>query len=132
MSKIIVTPINTLRPSTEYGKKARTDYIRERDNSSIFTTKKSKWDDSRYNNAQIGNYFAFVHQNENKMELFKIENILPVNERPEYWNIPEHSRRNVLIPSEKIGENKWSDFKEQNNYNINYKLRGTQKLNINI
>ena len=33
--------------------------------------KESKWDDSKYNNAVVGNMFGFVHQIEDKIEIFK-------------------------------------------------------------
>ena len=86
-TKIIVTPINLIsnkKNLTFNGKKARVDYLLELENFS----KESKWDDSRYNNAVIGNMFGFVHQIEDKIEIFEIKNILPANTRPDYWNLP--------------------------------------------
>lgn len=126
--KIIVTPINLIsnkKNLTFNGRKARVDYLLETGNFS----KESKWDDSRYNNAVIGNMFGFVHQIEDKIEIFEIKNILPASTRPDYWDLPKHRHRNVLILSPKIKEIKWSDFKEQNNISENYKLVGTTRLN---
>ena len=128
LSKIIVTPINLVSKETsltQNGRKARIDYLRELNN---FDTS-PKWDDSKYNTAKIGNFFGFVNHLEDKIELFSIKNILPGDTRPEYWDIPEHKPRNVLILSPKIKEIKWSTFKEQNNISLNYKLRGTTRLN---
>jgi len=126
-TKIIVTPINLIsnkKNLTFNGKKARVDYLLELENFS----KESKWDDSRYNNAVIGNMFGFVHQIEDKIEMFEITNILPANTRPDYWDLPKHRHRNVLILSPKIEEIKWSEFKTQNNLSLNYKLLGTTRL----
>lgn len=131
MSYIIVTPINLNNPSTEYGKKARIDYLREKEHSNSFQIPISKWDDSIYGNAEVGYYFAFVQHKEDIMEIFKIEKKIIGEKRPGYWDIEEHKTRDILILSHKIGDMKWSDFKNFNNYKENFKLRGTSRLKIN-
>lgn len=125
---IVLTPINLDRPSTLNGKKARIDYLRESENSSSFELPTAKWDDSRYGNAKTGDYFGFVHQNRNIVEIFRIERIILAVHRPGYWDIEEHRLRNVLILSEKIHEIEWTTYKENNNYDRNFVLRGTTRL----
>ena len=125
----ICTPINLDRPSTENGKKARQDYLREQP---FFTEEGgSKWDDSSANNAQVGDMFSFVHQTRDRMEVFRIVRIVPYTERPDYWDIPEHQRRNVVYLSQKLEERVWSFFKEEAGYGERFSLRGTQRLKKN-
>jgi hypothetical protein len=121
---VILTPINlTSRNAslTELGKKARSDYEKEKtpENKII------KWDDSKNNDSKIGDYFAFVRQTENIVEIYEIRNIMKPETRPAHWNIPDHQRRNVLILSEMIKIISWDNLKLELNYSNNFKLRGT-------
>jgi hypothetical protein len=117
---IILTPINLVSKTlTPNGKKAKEDYLRE--------DFEKKWDDSKLNNANVGDYFAFVHQKENRVEIHKIESITLGNTRPEYWDIPEHQQRNVLHLSSIIREMSWVEMKNIIGYKEAFLLRGTQK-----
>jgi hypothetical protein len=130
-SKIVLTPINLVsRRLTRNGKKAKIDYNREKEymeNGNI-----GKWDDSKNNNSNIGDYFAFVHQKENRVEIYKIENILLANERPDYWDIEEHQQRNVLYLSPMISEISWTEMKNIVGYKEAFFLRGTQRSQKSI
>ena len=129
ITKLIVTPINMVTPRvTGNTKKAREDYKREYVNFNGDIS--PKWDDSKYNNAIVGDMFAFVHNIEDRFELFEIKGILNRIDRPDYWNIPEHRKRNVLILSKKIREDTWTRAKEEiglPNWGI---LRGTCRTNM--
>lgn len=127
---LTITPINLRKPSTEYGKVAKKDYLRERDNLSKNFTENCKWDDSDKNNSIIGDYFGFVHNVENKVEIFKIIDIKRADTRPDYWNLPNHKKRNVLILGPKIKDITFSELKSIKKYKDNYILRGTSKINI--
>jgi len=128
MPHIIITPINLENPSTDFGKKARTDYLREQMHSSSFRLPIAKWDDSKYNTAEVGDYFGFVHQREDIVEIFQIDRIILNHDRPDYWDIHEHRRRNILILSKKLSDINWSSYKEENGYKENFVLRGTAKM----
>lgn len=129
--KIILTPINLISPSTNNGKKAKTDYIREKEYMIIGNI--GKWDDSKYNKSTIGDYFAFVHQLENKVEIYKIDNILLANKRPNYWDIEEHQKRNVLYLSSINSKiTTWDQMKNLLGYKKEFVLRGTQRSKKNI
>jgi len=126
-ANITITPINLKSPTTLNGKKAKNDYNREKQSMDII-----KWDDSRYNNSNIGDYFGFVHQGDNRVEIHIIENIALANTRPNYWDIPEHKRRNVLYLSSIIEEITWDELKNRLQYKEKYFLRGTQRSNKKI
>jgi hypothetical protein len=128
MPHIVITPINIDRPSTDLGKKARTDYLREQENSAYFKIPIAKWDDSKFNSARVGDYFGFVQQTKDIVEVFQIERIVLGRDRPDYWDIEEHRRRDILILSRKIIDIKWSSYKEENGYKENFVLRGTTKM----
>lgn len=121
-----MTPINLVSKTlTSNGKKAKTDYLREKeleDNGN-----NAKWDDSKLNNANIGDYFAFVHQKENRVEIYKIESISQANTRPDYWDLPNHQQRNVLHLSTRLKEITWVDLKNIIGYKDSFLLRGTQR-----
>jgi hypothetical protein len=129
MSSIILTPINLIKPSTEYGEKARTDYLREKP---LFTHGVAKWDDSKFNSAVIGDMFGFVHQNENRVEVFEIVGITNMINRPDYWDIKEHLDRNVLHLSPIKSELRWTEYKQLAGYKENYSIRGTTKSKWNL
>lgn len=105
-------------------KKARDDYKREQN---FFNTNNMspKWDDSKYNTAKIGDMFAFIHSIEDKAEIFQIIGILNNTDRPEYWDMPEHNTRNVLILSQKIRDDTWTRIKNEINRPNWGILRGT-------
>jgi hypothetical protein len=125
-SKIILTPINLVsRILTANGKKAREDYIREQ--GFIVNGNNAKWDDSKYNSAVVNDYFAFVHQKENRVEIFQVVKIINAEDRPEYWNLPEHMNRNVLHLSKMIANMTWTDLKSLLDYKDTFFLRGTSR-----
>jgi len=126
MTNIIMTPINLVSKTlTSNGKKAKTDYLREKELEDIGNN--AKWDDSKLNNANIGDYFAFVHQKENRVEIYKIESISQANTRPDYWDLPNHQQRNVLHLSTRLKEITWVDLKNIIGYKDAFLLRGTQR-----
>lgn len=125
MTKLVVSPVNIISTYVSGNtKKAREDYKREQKyfNSENISP---KWDDSKYNRAKIGDMFAFIHNIEDKAEIFEIKGILNAKDRPYYWNIPEHRRRNVLILSQKIRDDTWSRIKDEINKPNWGILRGT-------
>jgi len=130
-SNIIMTPINLVSKTlTSNGKKAKTDYLREKeleDNGN-----NAKWDDSKLNNATIGDYFAFVHQKENRVEVYKVESISLANTRPDYWDLPNHRQRNVLHLSKLLKEITWVELKNTSGYKEAFLLRGTQRSKNNV
>ena len=130
MSYIVVTPVNIVKPFTENGRKAKTDYLREKEYSNNFNLPTAKWDDSKCGNGKQGDYFGFVHQNKDLVEIFRIREKVGREKRPDYWDIEEHRRRDVLILSEKIIDMKWSTYKHVNGYKENFVLRGTIRMSF--
>ena len=123
---MILTPINLVsKVLTKNGKKAKEDYIREQE--FIQNGINPKWDDSKYNTAVINDYFAFVHQKENRVEIFQIIKIIPAENRPDYWDLPEHKQRNVLQLSKIIRVMSWTELKNILNYKDGFFLRGTSR-----
>lgn len=125
---IMLTPINltTKNPSKKTTQVARQDYKREETHFVKGATGfNPKWDDSAHNNAQVGDAFGFVHNITDRIEYFEIIAIIPAEDRPDYWDLPEHQRRRVLILSHKIKEEKFSLYKERVGYKPNYIVRGT-------
>ena len=126
MNHIIMTPINLVSKTlTSNGKKARSDYLREKNFEE--NGNNPKWDDSKLNNANIGDYFAFVHQKENRVEIYKIESIALANTRPNYWDLPDHQQRNVIHLSSFVKEITWIEMKNIIGYKDAFLLRGTQR-----
>jgi hypothetical protein len=68
------------------------------------------WDDSKYNKAKIGEYFAFLFFN-NRVIIHKIENIKPPSERLDSW-LPNVTQRNrqVLELSNPLKELSWREW----------------------
>ena len=66
-TRATATPINLTNPN-KLGMKAKIDYLREQrhfgEDSKFFP----KWDDSRYNNTQVGDPFMFVQNGANIAE----------------------------------------------------------------
>ncbi len=126
MNHIIMTPINLISKTlTSNGKKAKSDYLREKNFEE--NGNNPKWDDSKLNNANVGDYFAFVHQKENRVEIYKIESIALANTRPNYWDLPDHQQRNVLHLSSFVKEMTWVEMKNIIGYKDAFLLRGTQR-----
>jgi len=132
--RIVLTPIN-LVDKLPKGRintiKARADYRRE-EKHFIGNGHGPKWDDSTYNNAEVGDMFGFVQNGENKIEYFRIEEIIPVQSRPDYWDIPEHQRRQVLKLSKRIRVGTFTEYKTKNNYKDNFKQQGTQRMRYKL
>lgn len=137
-----MTPINLLRklhPETKEKDvmtlKARNDYLRERLESDGFT-KKSTWDDSRHNDAVVGDYFAHVNATEDIVEVFTILDVLPATTRRNEWDILEHRTRRVLILSPCIRTMTWTELKmmrvKHNGvvYQPNAVLQGTTRIKL--
>jgi len=126
---VTITPINLYRPSTKEGKKAKTDYFRERP---FFESGGAKWDDSPLNKSKVGDWFAFVQQSNGKdcIEWFQIIRVESYEHRPNYWDIPQHQRRNVLYLSSKIRESSFSEWKRQKKYRNGFFLRGTIRTSL--
>ena len=70
------------------------------------------WDDSQYNKAKIGEYFAFLFF-ERRVVIHKIENIKPPSERLDSWssNVTQRNRQ-VLELSNPLKELNWSEWLE--------------------
>jgi hypothetical protein len=132
MSKIVMTPINLVSKSlTSDGKKAKTDYLREKDFER--NGQNAKWDDSKHNKAMIGDYFAFVHNAENRAEIYKIEKITLAETRPDYWDMPEHQQRNVLHLSSMIKEISFDELRTLAGYKETWnKVQGTMRSSKSI
>ena len=115
------TPINLIRPSGD-GIKAKLDYLRERYESNGFR-EACKWDDTWKNNSVAGQLFAFIHQLENKIQIFKITHVETYEKRRDEWDIIEHRKRNVLHMSPMINEFTLTEF--AHNYLPTWKKNGT-------
>jgi hypothetical protein len=127
--KCICTPINTVSKYVSSKTKiAREDYYREQRHFEEDSEFNPKWDDSPGNTATIGDKFAFVQNIRNSMEIFSIIGIISIEDRPDYWDIPEHQRRRVLILSKKENTITFSFYKEQVGYSQNFRSRGTKRL----
>jgi hypothetical protein len=127
MPKFYGTPINTINPSTDYMKRAQNDYER-----SIGRTHPI-WDSTENNDIQVGDYFCFVHKKLDRVEIFRVRKVESPEKRPIWWNIREHSHRNVLSLSRNLPEGvprevTWGYYKERVHYGDSYYLRGTKRL----
>ena len=133
MSHIVVTPIN-LRARNPRGNtlKARTDYLREQGKFRAGSITNPKWDDSLNNNAEVGDKFAFVQNTADIMEIFTIIGIIDAEDRPNYWDIPEHQQRRLLVLSHKEDEMSFEAYKDIHEYNQGYIVRGTTRLIWNL
>jgi hypothetical protein len=67
------------------------------------------WDDTKYNKAKIGEYFAFFHH-KNKVVIHKILAVKPPSQRLPSWssNVGQGDR-NVLELSDPLMEISWKD-----------------------
>lgn len=72
------------------------------------------WDDSKYNKAQVGEYFGFLFYGI-KLVIHKINNIKPPSERLPSWssNVGQ-TNRNVVELSDPIKEISWDEWIKNN------------------
>jgi len=133
MAHIVVTPIN-LQARNPRGNtlKARTDYLREQGKFADGSITNPKWDDSLNNNAEVGDKFAFVQNTADIMEIFTIIGIIDAADRPNYWDIPEHQQRRLLVLSHKEDEMSFEAYKDIHEYRENFIVRGTSRLKWNL
>ena len=108
-------------------RKYRTDYLEQRlffDNN---FKESAKWSDTPENDSCINDVFAFVNVIQNKVELFRIENILQnyinVETKNKYELSKDFKLRRTLVLSKKIIELSWLDLKEYLNYSYNFTFR---------
>ena len=127
-SRCVITPVNLITRKV-YGNTAvaRQDYNRERLHFGEESEFNPKWDDSVSNTAEVGDKFAFVQNTTDTMEIFTIIAIIPAEDRPDYWDLPHHQRRRVLILSKREKVIRFSDYKRRVGYSPNMICRGTQR-----
>ena len=119
---MIVTPINKQAKS-----KSRIDYLeqiqREKEDKQVM------WDDTKYNKAEIGDWFGFV-QNNKFVTFYKIESIHPPSERLASWsdNVGQGDRQ-VLYLGKKIATMMWEDWIQ---YGGPKKVQGTMNIKTNF
>ena len=103
---LTITPI-----SRDVRNKGYIDYNEQEKRTSIHGHRWC-WDDSQYNKAKIGEYFAFLFF-ERRVVIHKIENIKPPSERLESW-LPNVTQRNrqVLELSNPLKELSWREWLE--------------------
>ncbi len=110
---IILTPINTIAPTTELSVAAKADYILE-EKKFFEGSDFPMWDDpdqKRKANAVPGDLFAFVHnqaaRGKDLVEIFEVTSKKDVSARPPHWWIPAHQDRAVVVLSRYIA---WISF----------------------
>jgi len=119
---MIVTPINKQAKS-----KSRIDYIEQMQREK--EEKQVMWDDTKYNKAEIGDWFGFV-QNNKFVTFYKIQSIHPPSERLESWsNNVGQGDRQVLYLSKKIATMMWEDWIQ---YGGPKKVQGTMHIKTNL
>ena len=103
---LTITPI-----SRNVRNKGYIDYNEQKERTLIHGHKWC-WDDSQYNKAKIGEYFAFLFF-ERCVIIHKIENIKPPSERLESW-LPNVTQRNrqVLELSNPLKKLSWREWLE--------------------
>lgn len=159
MQKTLETILNGARSATltPVGKAedapSRIDYNRETDHYLMGIT--PMWDDSNTNDSRIGDLFVFVEGHaqprtvvgDGRVQIHKIIGIkYEFDEngynlaRPQYWKIPAHRNRKVLILSDIVYEGTWVEFcdtmgrqnygKNINGVKHNLPLQGTKRWKI--
>lgn len=117
-------------------RKYRTDYLEQRLYFDNNFKESAKWSDTPENDSCINDVFAFVNVIQNKVELFRIENILQnylnVETKNKYELSKDFKLRRTLILSKKIMELTWLDLKEYLNYSYNFTFKGMIKCNRKI
>lgn len=103
---LTITPI-----SKNPKKKGCIDYIEQEKRTST-NGDKWCWDDSKYNKAKKGDYFAFLFF-EKRVIIHKIENIKPPSERLDSWSSNDKQQnRQVLELSNPCKELSWREWLE--------------------
>jgi hypothetical protein len=103
---LTITPI-----SKDVKNKGCIDY-KEQEKRTSKNVHKWCWDDSKYNKAKTGEYFAFLFF-ERRVIIHKIENIKPPSERLDSWmpNVTQRNRQ-VLELSKPLKELSWREWLE--------------------
>ena len=108
-------------------RKYRNDYLEQRLYFDNNFKESAKWSDTPENDSCINDVFAFVNVIQNKVEFFRIENILQnyidVKTKDKYELSKDFKLRRTLILSKKIMELSWLDLKEYLNYSYNFTFK---------
>ncbi len=128
--RLVLTPI-----SKDDTSKARIDY--EEQMVRIRTGESHVWDDSKQNNACIGDYFAYVenqvkigktdYKSEGKISIYKIEGVFPPEMRLQSWsgNVGQTDRNVVVLSKKCYYTGTIVEFKEISGYAKNWNSQGT-------
>jgi len=112
-------------------RKYRNDYLEQRLYFDNNFRESAKWTDTPENDSCINDIFAFVNVIQNKVELFRIENILQnylnVETQNKYELSKDFKLRRILVLSKKIMEIPWNTLKEYLDYSYNFTFKGMIK-----
>lgn len=112
-------------------RKYRNDYLEQRLYFDNNFKESAKWSDTPENDSCINDVFSFVNVIQNKVEFFRIENILQnyinVKTKDKYELSKDFKLRRTLILSKKIMETPWNLLKEYLDYSYNFTFRGMIK-----
>jgi len=90
------------------------------------------WDDSKNNNAKVGDLFAYVTNkcNGDHIEIYEIKGVGRPHERLSTWsgNVGQQGRNVVLLSSHTVYVGSWSEFKYYCDYADNYNCQGTMRM----
>ena len=87
------------------------------------------WDNTDDNRACIGDYFAFINNTGDEVNIYRISAIRGTRDRVEEWDIPQHQDRGVieLDVNSKVSMT-FKSYKEQVGYGVGYIQRGTARV----
>jgi len=107
IGQLTIAPIS--KNTNNYG---HIDYTREQERVSNDPTPDAywRWEDSKYNKATVGEYFAFYHHNSN-LVIHKIVNIVPHEDRGIDWSTRPC---NLLVLSKPLCIIPWTEWIELN------------------
>ena len=112
-------------------RKYRNDYLEQRLYFDNNFKESARWTDTPENDSLINDVFAFVNPLQNKVELFRIENILQnylnIETKNKYELSKDYKLRRTLILSKKIMEITWLNLKEYLDYSYNFTFKGMIK-----
>jgi len=112
-------------------RKYRNDYLEQRLYFDNNFKESAKWSDTPENDSCINDVFAFVNVIQNKVEFFRIENILQnyidVKTKDKYELSKDFKLRRTLILSKKIMEISWHLLKEYLDYSYNFTFKSMIK-----
>ena len=112
-------------------RKYRNDYLEQRLYFDNNFKESAKWSDTPENDSCINDVFAFVNVIQNKVEFFRIENILQnyidVDTKDKYELSKDFKLRRTLILSKKIMELSWHLLKEYLDYSYNFTFKSMIK-----